>query len=308
MRGNRQRGLPQQLQAPLQPQLPVPALSNARGFNLGPFPTSSCYDPCPDGASEQVPEYIPYLFTPYYKRVIVPGRGADSLFNVCLPDYKGGYCKTWWFVKCFGYDVVIDTTEEPPPLPDEVSPFGVPYSMLKLEVIGTEYGRFQARFVLDIGSRIDVSIGAYQRLEAHVLVPDFEKYKEEGGFVSDNPPYNLQDFRAKSLVVPSAVGVEALGGFANGRFTQSLYLESTDQPSQTMEIPAAAKSVHVMSSDPTATIQLTFLSPLGTVVAAIEAAPGDHVVLPDNADRVIASIGGGGTGPLVATLIFHLDV
>ncbi len=287
---------------------PVPPTS-ARGISTQPSAAYSCFDPCPDGASEQVGEYIPYLFSPFYKRFTVPARGVDSLLNICIPQWQGGYCKTWWFVKCFGYDVVRDTTDEDAPaLPADVFPEGIPYSMLKLEVIGTEYGKFKARFLFDIGSRIDVNLGAYQRLEAYVQVPDLQAYRDNGGYLDPNVPYNLQDFRAKSLILPSAVGVEALGGFRNGRFTQSLYLSAADQPTQTMDIPAGSKQVHVMSDDPATAQTLTFLSPMSLPVSVVLGTSNSVIEIPDNADRVMVGLAGGDAGPRIATLIFRLDV
>lgn len=213
---------------------PVPPTS-ARGFSTVPTAAYSCYDPCPDGASLQVPEYTPFPFTPFYKRVRIPGYGVDSLINGCIPSWKGGYCKIWWFVKCFGHDVIRPAAEAEF-LPKVVVPDGDAISMLKLLVIGFEYGRYKAEFIFDIGTRIDVNLGAYQRLEAYVLVPDLTRYVEMGG-VLPAAPLDAQNYRAKSLVVPSAVGVEALGGFKNGTFTQSLYLEAADQPTQIMDIP-----------------------------------------------------------------------
>lgn len=288
------------------PQVPP---INARGFSTTPTPSYSCFDPCPDGASEQVPEYIPYLFSPFYKRVKIPGRGVDELFNVCIPkDTKGGYCKPWWFIKAFGFDEVIDTTDENAALPEVVPAGGDPYSMLKLEVIGTEYGKFKARFVFDIGTRFDISLGAYQRLTAHVLVPDLNAYRANGGFVSDTPPYNLQDFRAKSLIVPSAVGVDSTGGFRNGRYTQSLFLSAADQASQMMALPNGSKEVIVWTDDGVSAPTLTFLSPLGLPVAVTVPTLGAPVEIPDNADRVTVTIAGADAGPRVVTLIFRLDV
>lgn len=279
--------------------------TNARGFSTVPTAAYSCFDPCPDGASLQVPEYIPFLFTPFYKRVRIPGYGVDSLINGCIPSWKGGYCKIWWFVKCFGFDV-IKSEEEAEFLPAKVNPTGDALSMLKLLVIGFEYGRYKAEFIFDIGTRIDVNLGAYQRLEAYVLVPDLDRYIQEGGVLPADP-LNAQDFRAKSLVVPSAVGVEALGGFKNGTYTQSLYLHDVDQPTQIMDIPHGAKLVSVLTNDPTAPTPILtyFLDPGLPIPVAVVAGGG---TIPENSKQVQVAMGVGDAGPRVVTLTFLLDV
>ena len=283
---------------------PVPPTS-ARGFSTVPTAAYSCYDPCPDGASQQVPEYIPFPFTPFYKRVRIPAHGVDSLINGCIPSWKGGYCKIWWFVKCFGYDV-IRPEDEAEFLPEKVVPNGEALSMLKLKVIGFEYGQYKAEFIFDIGTRIDVNLGAYQRLEAYVLIPDLPKYISEGGLLPE-APLDAQNYRAKSLVVPSAVGVEALGGFKNGTYTQSFYLVDPGQTTQIMDLPHGAKLVSVLTDDPTAaTPILTYFldKNLPIPVAVVEGGG----TIPENSKQVQVGLGTGDMGPRVVTLTFLLDV
>lgn len=296
-----------------------------KGFSAYPWLSYGCFDPCPDGQSVTVGPYVPFPFTPFWKKITSPftitnkdgaarlrvGMGEGGLINICPPEWVPGYCKPWWIVKAFGFDNIIPVPEDEDLefLPNIESQ--QPFTMLKMEVRGYEYGQFRQRVVFDIGSRLDVTFGPTQRLEADILVPDVERYLGAGLVVPE--PFASTNFAAQSKIVPSAVQGDPIG-HSTGRYTQSVFLTDPAQPTLTFDLPPAAKRVQVFVDDPTAPAPtVEFLLPLPAptppiVVETIVVGPdteGDHEIA-DNAKQVRVSIGAGEPDRIV-TLVFDLS-
>jgi hypothetical protein len=294
----------------------IPMNAPISGFAPYPYPSPfSCYDPCPSGNVRQVPQFTPFPFSPFWKRTqtgnAVTGRIAttaalDDILGACLPGQSGGFCKQWWYLKAFGKDVVVDDEAD---LPNVVpwTNLHSGHSMLKLEVLGRD-GPVHHKFICDLGSRLDASIGPFDYVEAWVLVPDYAAYLSAGGLAPDSP-FNAQAYFAKSVVVPSVVGAVP-AGHQTLRYTQSLYFK-TGQTSWEIDVPPAAKSVQVFvndQSDPTPVVSYILSASLPVVLGTINVGDTeeDHEI-PDNASRIRVAWSTS-SGPDVVTLVFRLDV
>lgn len=312
--------------------LPVPYqqmfAGGTKGFSAFPWLAYGCYDPCPDGQSALIGPYVPFPFTPFWKVATSPfivvnddknhGKGriratsGTGLINVCPPEDIPGSCKPWWVVKAFGFDQIVQESEGEFDFPSsEAITSGQAFTMLKMQVRGFEYGRYRSIVTFDIGSRMDISFGPAQRLEADILIPDVERYINEGFVVPE--PFDDTNFAAKSKIIPSAVIGEPIG-HSTGRYTQSIFLRDPDQLSFTMDIPNGAKRVQIFVDNTTAAApSIQFILPIVTatevVVGTAVVGPdteGDHEI-PDNAKQIRATIAGGAPQRIV-TYVFDLEM
>lgn len=289
----------------------VPMNMGVSGFAQYPWPTYSCYDPCPSGSPKIVGPYVPMPYTPYWRRVNFSVRGrvlsTDDVLNVCIPDAQHGKCKDWWLVRATGRDVIdeIEQGEDPDFPPFSSAPLN---SMLKMEIVMKEYGGYQSSIVADIGSRLNVSMGPTDLLFGYILVPDVQRYLDE-----DRPvpaPFDTSNFAARSEIVPAAVKSSPIDFSA--RYTQSLFLTNDSDPPQgsiTLDIPNAAKTLQVFQDDPSnpaPSVEYIFKAAIPNVHGRIvvDDTEGSHQV-PQNATQVTVSIDGQ-SPPQIVTLVFLL--
>lgn len=282
------------------------------GFAPFPWPHYACYDPCPPGRSQIVGPYVPFPFTPYWRRVSLTQRGnvmsSNDVLNVCPPEAQSGKCKPWWLVRATGRDVVIEDDGESEEF--DFPPFSSApqFSMLKFEVELKEYGEHQTIVRADIGSRLNVSMGPTDLLWGYILVPDVQRYLEEGRPVPS--PFDQQDFVAQSRIVSAAIQGSPVSFQA--RYTQSLFLTNdagNPQPSFTLDLPPLAKQLQVFrddTSNPAPTVTYIFKDEISSTLGQILVTDTEGVhEIPQNATQVTVAIDPESPDQIV-TLVFLL--